>query len=752
MAAFFPPHVPPEHAARQPIKLSGFAVPSTSSIATPPTLHHSNASAPGTGHSAIDPAILFGLAGASASNSGGWNGFTSGALSQGGGGGSSHFGSSSVLTETDLDIENMLASFSQHHHAANGTGPTAHGGIPNGGHHFFGSAGTTTNPTAAGSNGFLGTTSMGYGDQQQQQVRHGSISTQGQTSPHFFGINSAAQDQAHPPSSVAAIPHFANSPPLSSSALSSADFFPSITSRDSPLAAGSADPSSRASDTFSAPASKQSPAAPTSRGREGRSQSRGGSGSTERAGSRSRSTAVSTGVGKAPRTTSRSRSARRNSTAAGYQDRPSPNERSNSNAGTPSNPPTSSSTPSGSTATPNSSASHGSAAIIIPSSTPAVPLPSPSHQYSASVPAYPSATPSSLPSSLNSAGWFSHTGLSFLPSFPTPPLKSVPEKTAPDPVTGWRPSHGIVMPASAPPATTLAGGLSKPANSAPGKGPKADPAGSSTKGKKSQAQQSLEDVQEEEGDERPTNNSKADPAEKRRKRRESHNLVERRRRDNINDRIAELSALLPEHFVNANGGPSSGPPRRSSSSSGGGNGPDAPGESGASPPGVSALSLVSPAPVGLALFGTSPVGASGASLMAAANPGANSAAAGKPNKGIVLAKSVEYIRYLLDNIELQTQQIAELQRQNQELRSNGGVSHPATLSADFDLAHHHQYLQHQHHQQQPSHFHVTARPPHERSAQSGEWAAFEDEDVGDDVQYKREEGDDDDDDEGMDES
>ncbi|KAI8078715.1 Myc-type, basic helix-loop-helix domain-containing protein, partial [Halteromyces radiatus] len=34
--------------------------------------------------------------------------------------------------------------------------------------------------------------------------------------------------------------------------------------------------------------------------------------------------------------------------------------------------------------------------------------------------------------------------------------------------------------------------------------------------------------------------------EKKRRRRESHNAVERRRRDNINERIFELSTLLPE--------------------------------------------------------------------------------------------------------------------------------------------------------------------------------------------------------------
>lgn len=34
--------------------------------------------------------------------------------------------------------------------------------------------------------------------------------------------------------------------------------------------------------------------------------------------------------------------------------------------------------------------------------------------------------------------------------------------------------------------------------------------------------------------------------EKKRRRRESHNAVERRRRDNINDRITELATLLPD--------------------------------------------------------------------------------------------------------------------------------------------------------------------------------------------------------------
>ncbi|GAA5952223.1 hypothetical protein JCM3765_001912 [Sporobolomyces pararoseus] len=803
MAAFFPP-VPPE--TRQPIKLSGFSIPSlpppssSSSSSLPPTFHQTNNSTPSSS-SAIDPSILFGLTSGHGVNNG-WNGYSY----PGGGGTSFTAGSSSVLTDTDLDIENMLASFSQHQQAQNGNGPnptTQNGELNH--HNFFG----TSNTAPAGSNGFLGTTSMSYQQQhhhqqqqqqqQQQQLRHGSISTQGQTSPHFFGISTnSSSDQAHPPSSVAAIPHFAHSPPLSAtnSTISAVDFF-----KDSPLNGGggvSTDPSSYTSDTFSAPppTSKRSPpTAKVSRGREGRSQSRG-SGGTERTGSRSRSTAVA-GVGKAPRTTSRSRSARRNSSAAGYQDRPSPNERNSSNAATPSNsnPTTSSSNATATTTNQNnnSTASHGTAAIIIPSSTPSsIPLPSPSHHYSSSMPAYPSAVgngnPASLPSSLSSgvggpAGWFSQAGLSFLPALNSQhhPLGSVPEKIQQggggpsDAVTGWKPSQGIVMPASAPAATTsgVRGGLTKSVNGNNSKGGSKvaavggeERAGTSggaagSKGKKNQNQQALEDVQEEEGDEKPSG-GKADPAEKRRKRRESHNLVERRRRDNINDRIAELSSLLPESFINAPT-PSIGGGRRSSSSSsrrGGREEVETGGENGASPPGVGSLSLMSPPPpVGLALFGTSPVGVgSGASMMAAAaNNQGGSAAAAKPNKGIVLAKSVDYIRYLLENIELQTQQIAELQRQNQELRQhNGGGGNPALTSPQFELSRQHQFAHQNQNQQQQSHFQVSDLPPQlGRPTHSSEWAAFEDEDVGDDENNYQGEGggpDDEEDDEGMDES
>lgn len=117
--------------------------------------------------------------------------------------------------------------------------------------------------------------------------------------------------------------------------------------------------------------------------------------------------------------------------------------------------------------------------------------------------------------------------------------------------------------------------------------------------------------------------------EKRRKRRESHNAVERRRRDNINDRITDLASLLPEVLLEqANNG----------KEDDFGNGvPDSP-----------LTAMLSPAPgtIGLPpLLGTSPATPT---LLAGAHmtqgAGAAAAAAGKPNKGIILAKSVEYIR------------------------------------------------------------------------------------------------------------
>jgi hypothetical protein len=49
-----------------------------------------------------------------------------------------------------------------------------------------------------------------------------------------------------------------------------------------------------------------------------------------------------------------------------------------------------------------------------------------------------------------------------------------------------------------------------------------------------------------------TRNSMQQLFDKKRRRRESHNAVERRRRDNINERIFELSTLLPERDATKN--------------------------------------------------------------------------------------------------------------------------------------------------------------------------------------------------------
>lgn len=138
--------------------------------------------------------------------------------------------------------------------------------------------------------------------------------------------------------------------------------------------------------------------------------------------------------------------------------------------------------------------------------------------------------------------------------------------------------------------------------------------------------------------------------EKRRKRRESHNAVERRRRDNINDRITELASLLPECLLDqVNNGND-----------------DAPGS-----PGTPMSAMLSPAPsmIPLPVLGTSP-----ATTGLSASAAAAAAAAAKPNKGIILSKSVEYIRYLQQLLQLHTQRNSELERVVAELRHDRGSS------------------------------------------------------------------------------
>jgi len=111
----------------------------------------------------------------------------------------------------------------------------------------------------------------------------------------------------------------------------------------------------------------------------------------------------------------------------------------------------------------------------------------------------------------------------------------------------------------------------------------------------------------------PDNNRLALANEKRRKRRESHNAVERRRRDNINEKIQELALLLPEEWLE---------------------GPTSP---------IGNAAGKGPTLAGL-LSGT----VSGSALNATGGPNASlddEAKEIKANKGVILRNSVEYIKY-----------------------------------------------------------------------------------------------------------
>jgi Helix-loop-helix DNA-binding domain len=105
--------------------------------------------------------------------------------------------------------------------------------------------------------------------------------------------------------------------------------------------------------------------------------------------------------------------------------------------------------------------------------------------------------------------------------------------------------------------------------------------------------------------------------EKKQKRRESHNAVERRRRDNINEKIQELAAIIPDEFM------------------------------------APAAALHGPA---------SPLSAS---------PSTHHAPDGtiKHNKGVILRKSVDYIRSLQDIVKESQRRARRLE---EEVKRLGG--------------------------------------------------------------------------------
>ncbi|KAG8889474.1 hypothetical protein FRB98_004159 [Tulasnella sp. 332] len=123
--------------------------------------------------------------------------------------------------------------------------------------------------------------------------------------------------------------------------------------------------------------------------------------------------------------------------------------------------------------------------------------------------------------------------------------------------------------------------------------------------------------------------------EKRKRRRESHNAVERRRRDNINEKISELSTLLPECLLDPTGATAGGSGSANLSST---------------------VESLLPASAG----GTA---TTSAALSVGPEGDEKETPAMKANKGIILRKSVEYIRYLQQLVRIQANRNRELEAQ-----------------------------------------------------------------------------------------
>ena len=377
----------------------GFDAPSA-------TAHH-----PHSAHTNVNPAVLFGYP---ATASGMASPFAT--PGGGGGGGVGMYGSSSVLSDADLDLENILASFNNAASAqdtAGGTLPQAYMGAP-----------------------FAGL---------QSGLRH-------QTPLPPVNENGGQQTAAE------AGEFFSQPPPKARRGSSNEYGTPNTNTTYG------ASPS----DTFATPSTSSKRSV-----------------SQERTGRLGRSSSAS-GVGKAPRQTSRSRSARRTSSAAtaGYQDRTEAKERGRDRerstqrgeAVDKASPASNLATPGASaTATPTSNPPPPAAAAVGISTASAATMPPP-HPYAMSMPAFVhpasyGAHAASMPTHAVNGGWFPHphpssTGAVPLPGMHHPALAAggaaFPSQhfMAPnlqhhpmafDPLTGWRPTVGP-LPASAPPA------------------------------------------------------------------------------------------------------------------------------------------------------------------------------------------------------------------------------------------------------------------------------------------------------------
>ncbi|GAA5883752.1 hypothetical protein JCM3774_000578 [Rhodotorula dairenensis] len=651
----------------------GFNAPSPANVATSATgLHHHHQQTPPGSSNAVDPAILFGYSATASGIASPLAGSTGARVGM--------YGSSSVLSDADLDFENILASLNSAAQQQHSAGSLPHGYV-----------GAPIAGLQSGANHLRHQSPLAPVNENGTQLPAG-----GEPVEYF--------SQPQPPKPRRGSAHEFGGTPNAHATNASYGASPSDTS------------------------SKRSVSQERT-GRLGRS-----------------SSSSTSGVGKAPRQTSRSRSARRTSSAAtaGYQDRSEAKERGRDRdrsmqreVADKASPASNLGTPAASAATPGASSASGSgsgggpppppshpdapAAVAAAMGTPTSNATMAPHPYAMSMPGFVhpatyGAHAASLPT--HAGGWFPapHPSSGAMPlgmhhhhpaalaaaaaavggggAFATPPHFMAPHPHHPmafDPLTGWRPTVGP-LPASAPPApaphetrngnlpatSSAAAAMTEraaagaAASTATGEGGASGPsnAGGSKKNK------GLEDVLEED-------DGKGDHVtDKRRKRRESHNAVERRRRDNINDRIAELASLLPEAFQV--GAPP--PPLASTGRSGDELLTGAGSANGPGSPAIGSLSLMSPGPTGAFGSGspTSLHSVSGAAYMAAAAAAGTAAgstqkptsglsaqaqaAAQKPNKGAVLAKSVDYIRYLQQVVELQQQQAAELQRQNAELR------------------------------------------------------------------------------------
>lgn len=149
--------------------------------------------------------------------------------------------------------------------------------------------------------------------------------------------------------------------------------------------------------------------------------------------------------------------------------------------------------------------------------------------------------------------------------------------------------------------------------------------------------------------------------EKRRRRRESHNAVERRRRDNINEKIGELATLIPECMLDANA-PANFMPTEDQIT------------------GVTPMPAPQPKAEEVIAVDPSPT-PTGASVSVG-----DETAAAKANKGMILRKSVDYIRYLQQLVGAQASRNRVLESELANYRSrDGSIGAPAdgTPGDDF---------------------------------------------------------------------